>query len=643
MAAYKWDPLPHAETWIRILILEPGEDEQELKGSLESLLLEEGIGYNATSYCVGPTEKPHEIKLWKADGYYSLPITSSAFAMLRRFRSDTDRRRLWVDAICIDQTNDEEKADQIMLMQKIYTYTERVLIYLGEPDETTPLAIELMTRIYQAVSNTPADLKLPPLEWKRYHNMPPVTDPESWEPLKDFFCRPWFSRKWTIQECVLPAKATFYCGTWEAEWEYMNVIKGGIHDNMLPVMDHTTYSKVNLKTQLQQGIFQFLFVATTRQSFQAGRRFQLMDVCYHFQSARATDARDHLFALLGLAKNVNVPELRPAYGEATIFENCMRYARFFLQRTKTLEVLYRAGHQGQSKLLAPSWIPNWYGKLEGVDSQYDSGPWSPLAHPAFYNIARGTLPQIDHEMHDAVLRIHGVFVDKVHKLANRHQRSWSMTAPDDYFALSRSRRGMEECDSLVSLLKTCRSGESFETAFWRTLICGVGPDLRKATEDPYAAAYRAWRGYLRNDFNSRAEMTSIQQYHNPWRKAFDGSNSMSKIFGITESGYMGMFNKSTLEGDQIVAFYGGAWPFVVRRRYHDPSSAAPESDINSWDYELIGQCYIHGLMEEGQFDIKDPKHQKHCFHLGGEYEVEPPFQPHGTIPKYSETSVQSGD
>jgi len=39
--------------------------------------------------------------------------------------------RIWVDALCIDQNNLEEKAYQIELMHKIYAQAQHVVIWLG--------------------------------------------------------------------------------------------------------------------------------------------------------------------------------------------------------------------------------------------------------------------------------------------------------------------------------------------------------------------------------------------------------------------------------------------------------------------------------------------------------------------------------
>ncbi|KIW72171.1 hypothetical protein PV04_00389 [Phialophora macrospora] len=120
-------------------------------------------------------------------------------------------------------------------------------------------------------------------------------------------------------------------------------------------------------------------------------------------------------------------------------------------------------------------------------------------------------------------------------------------------------------------------------------------------------------------------MLSLQRHQQPFREAINAFNG-DKILGSTAVGYAGMFNKSTRPGDIVVALFGGEYPFVLRPRQ------SLRVDVDLGDFELIGQCYIHGLMEEGQFDIKSSKHEAQWFELGGEYEVEHPFQPGGIVP-----------
>lgn len=45
---------------------------------------------------------------------------------------------VWLDAICIDQSNKTEKADQIWLMGELYSTAQEVLIWLGEDKSSLP-------------------------------------------------------------------------------------------------------------------------------------------------------------------------------------------------------------------------------------------------------------------------------------------------------------------------------------------------------------------------------------------------------------------------------------------------------------------------------------------------------------------------
>jgi hypothetical protein len=62
--------------------------------------------------------------------YHVLPVTSNCLAALRRFRTDFDRL-VWVDAICINQFDLQERGLQVSMMRDIYSIASRVLIYAG--------------------------------------------------------------------------------------------------------------------------------------------------------------------------------------------------------------------------------------------------------------------------------------------------------------------------------------------------------------------------------------------------------------------------------------------------------------------------------------------------------------------------------
>jgi hypothetical protein len=60
-----------------------------------------------------------------------LNITTNLFDALKRLRLPDADRVLWVDAICINQFDLEEKNIQVPLMKDIYSKASVVLIWLG--------------------------------------------------------------------------------------------------------------------------------------------------------------------------------------------------------------------------------------------------------------------------------------------------------------------------------------------------------------------------------------------------------------------------------------------------------------------------------------------------------------------------------
>ena len=346
-----------------------------------------------------------------------------------------------------------------------------------------------------------------------------------------------------------------------------------------------------------------------RNGLAKGIRYQLMDTVYHFQASRATNPRDHLFALLGLASDANHEGLRPLYAEnGSVLQNCLRYAHYFLHKKSNLEVLYRAGMHGH-KLLAPSWVPNWYGGQADFGFEYAQGLWDPLQRPFFYNVARGTgVKFIETEDHH-ILGLKGRLIDKATDLANRHLQVPVNQVQDKDTMLVQKREHLEESDAIISSLETYPTGEDKLDVHWRTLICNITLGLEHAP-DSYRIAFEKYRKALRLAGTANAEEMQMQRL---FREVID-SFSGGKIFRKTASGYVGMFPAATEAGDVIAVLYGGEFPFVMRK-------LTSETKAN---YELVGQCYIHGIMEDGRLDLTDPRYEEKDIFLGGDFEEAEP-------------------
>jgi hypothetical protein len=141
-AFYKYDSLTQTYNDIRILRLVPSND---VEAAVECELFEAHLDpnrpihpYEALSYVWGDPEDTVPIHV----NQRHFQVTANLHAALVQFRSPFINRYLWIDAICINQEDKEEKAQQIQLMYKIYSLARRVLVWLGAATDASGQAFE---------------------------------------------------------------------------------------------------------------------------------------------------------------------------------------------------------------------------------------------------------------------------------------------------------------------------------------------------------------------------------------------------------------------------------------------------------------------------------------------------------------------
>ena len=214
------DPDPYApldyHDDIRTLVLEPARSWSDpIKCQLWVVSLAKGEEryYEAVSYCWVDDEKSNLIYV-NDRPYY---ITDSLNSFLRYRRVKDQSVTLWIDAICINQDDHEEKQKQVQLMREIYICSNRLTIWLGSPSGDTHLAFATIRYILQGDG-----LKLPYL------------DEDSRRALNSLFDRPLWTRIWILQEVILgtmfskDSAAILQCGDFIAPmpafWEVIHRI-----------------------------------------------------------------------------------------------------------------------------------------------------------------------------------------------------------------------------------------------------------------------------------------------------------------------------------------------------------------------------------------------------------------------------------
>jgi hypothetical protein len=178
---YHYDPLSRENDNIRLLRIIPNRNETAIvKCQLFNYLLAPDKSthlYDALSYVWGD---PHDTMPIFIDGHV-LQITENLHAALLRLRDRSLERIIWVDAVCINQANEEEKGHQIRSMARIYGQANRVIVWLGKAKNDSNQALETIRSVAEDESTNVSNNQKAVLA---------------------LFQRPWFERIWVRNQTL---------------------------------------------------------------------------------------------------------------------------------------------------------------------------------------------------------------------------------------------------------------------------------------------------------------------------------------------------------------------------------------------------------------------------------------------------------
>ncbi|RKL39845.1 hypothetical protein BFJ72_g6574 [Fusarium proliferatum] len=207
---------------IRLLTLEPGAREDVLECELVNAELSWRTRFEALSYAWGDDNTKLELK---CSGHI-IGVMANLHDALLDLRLPTQRRVLWIDALCINQADNDEKSKQIRLMHEIYSQAQEVLIYLGRSDASVHGAIESMRwldwklmPLYVRQFLLSSNIGMASFFVEKWTKMKPINHQDfNWDPIINLLRRPWFQRTWVIQEAVIPKHAKVICGDQSIAW-----------------------------------------------------------------------------------------------------------------------------------------------------------------------------------------------------------------------------------------------------------------------------------------------------------------------------------------------------------------------------------------------------------------------------------------
>lgn len=342
---YHYQPLP-SSAQTRVIVLEPSFDASApLICRIDELRIESDEGFQALSYTWG---EPSFTETLIVDKICFLRITPNLRDALRRFRLPSDSRRLWVDAVCINQKDEEEKGKQIPFMDVIYRGASAVLVWLGNyPTQAACL------RSIAAYARRVGKERGPDSRVGRQEHSELLMSVSSLVQL------PWFSRRWIVQEAVLNPDVLLCCCDEELSWVRLA--------NCLGMISNPPPHMTSLNTVLAMANLWKRWVLHSDVARNNGI-FDLLEAFDHFQ---CFDDRDRLFALGGLATDTimglkSQPGLLSLHVDYTMSTESL-YIRF------SSDVLEHTSEPMKHHMLAssisrcsnaqnlylPSWVPDW--------------------------------------------------------------------------------------------------------------------------------------------------------------------------------------------------------------------------------------------------------------------------------------------
>jgi len=362
--------------------------------------------YSALSYVWGDLNDPKHITL---DGE-SFPVTKNLHAALRCLRRPNEGIRLWVDALCINQADFEEKKIQIGLMRRVYEQAESVVAYIPLPDEDQQNIVELVPEIIKArglvlkalaalgtknpgldgpekaLSSALAYQNPSPTVWlntdkgddleaitmRRALDQQgggntletfglPAVDSPLWVSWRRFFASPYFERIWILQEFSLAKNLRFDLGAKSIDAGVIMLACDAIKSysgakNSEYMQRHAGHDESPQSVNgLQRAWTMIQERAQVKAKFQTG----LVDKLLQGRRFLATDPRDKVYALLSLAKDGQLFNEHVSYGpDETPVKVFARFASLLVENGHGEAVFLQAGMGGSlSRDGLPSWVP----------------------------------------------------------------------------------------------------------------------------------------------------------------------------------------------------------------------------------------------------------------------------------------------
>jgi hypothetical protein len=611
--AFAYSPIKDADD-IRVLVVHQGHLGEDVKCSLRHVSLNSQPEFEAISYAWGDVKDTKFITL----NGRQRAVTISLYTALEQFRQTDADRVLWADAVCNNQEDYAEKSAQVQRIDEVYRQASRVLVWLGADTTGLERFNETFDGAHKTLSekghnfdpeavehpNARADINAA----EKQNNEQAALVDADWRPMWNILERPWFLRKWIIQEVVLARDVLMCCGHIEFAFSKLGEI-------VIAVKNSTLYSFLGF---LVSDIVTEAFENTANvyrlhylYSKKGNTGNTVLEMVASTRRFRCSVDRDNLYSLVGLATDYSPREdlLKPDYVCDT-FETYKRFSMWHLLEQKNADVLSLDGDPTPG---LPSWVTNL--SAIGLDNaitadenvQFSAGGKSPAI---FVVCNQEKVLEFPGRILDTVADLRLVPKELPEEDKKVVPAYFSQRAPENlYHSIVRTQRWLRSWEELAADKSVEEGADDDATEhgrfterrfdeFWRTIMCNMFHYRSFGAEEADEYIGKVFGIYMKY-------MQEILEEHEPaWYQENNYSALLiepslvmaaaSRGLGTTTSGRLVLAHKRAQKGDKICVMQGASVPYIIR-----PTQGA--------NYTLIGECYFHYAMHGEAWDREDVK------------------------------------
>jgi hypothetical protein len=584
--------LPLAEDEIRLLSVQKRDGETVYE--LIHVQFDKAPRYTALSYCWEDQSPDQPLNCAGS----TLLVTANVKNFLSYFCTQAEPQYIWIDGLCINQTDISEKNHQVGFMKSVYTKASKVVIWLGESNDSINDAIRQIPYVLPSAATYRGTKSGFDDALKSYGI--PIRGSLFWEGIETLLSKPWFSRLWTFQEAVLPKNVEVRCGKDMLSYDLMTALTRALSNDSNPLSLFKGRRRSGSRVDTQpRGRQTWMRVAQCRDLIakQPDSMLSFSMLLIYGRDLSATNPADKIYGMLGLAK--------PSMQSLISIDYARHYHDVYVHFMK---IYFAEG--GESRLLnmvdghtegLPTWCPDF-----AVNKRYMSvanylGCTFHAGQRAGYQHSPASqwlqLDNIGGSLGRRKLAVRGFFLDSIRTTVSYPRGPNSIGPP----------KTIEEGVKLIDWEATCLAisqlayghPDSTPEAHVRTLTGGSAKKCADGNND-----HELLMSYMLR-YGSDKHRIGHRELHELSSKERDRGRYLLKTlikfcsercFFSTNFGRIGLAQARVKPEDRVCIFYGGLSPFIIRPTEEDPTQ-----------YELMGEAYVDGVMYGEAFKLDESK------------------------------------